>query len=697
MAEVYLAYDTFRRCEVALKVPKTDYLATPAGRQRFRDEARIAHLLCHPNCCQVLDYYEPGSTNNPIQDMYLVLPFYTGGTLQERLRKTTQFDCREAVNLTLALARILAHVHSKLMIHADLKPSNILFADEANTQPILADFGLARDLSNPAMPFPARGDPEGTEKYMAPEQFDPQPNQQIGPACDIWALGVIFYEVLTGLHPFALSHSDDQPTVPQRLFHLNWLRQLNWLFGRSDPVSRSDAARTRPLPLRTAILRNDPDAPSRLRQDIPKALDRICLRALEKSVHKRYASAEEMIGDLERFLGQAPPPRRAVAYRPLDPKKLQLQFVPINAQAPMVLHDTLYLDVGRDVRPGVIDHHHIPNYPGSAATMVMHRRNLLDLSRSQHSVDFTLVLHEHPDLDALLSAYLARYYLVHGDLPEPTAVLCDYLDLVDIGYAGFTLKQPFTLYTGFRRLIQLAANLTKDPTERWRWAVNQGFRMLDFLVEQAPTSVERLLEIDVYNTPGLFTQEDRDHILEDRQKYRDALKNPACAARMGDLHFMGQDGSVRDCVPALFVRCIRKEHSPEGCQYGKDWARTDTELVQFPRPGFVAFSEFIDLERSESGEGKSAPLGRAILSVTPTSRLSLRGLGRDLEAEESRRRLKIFGRDSRVADPWYDGKSHNFTIVDAPRCGSVLTADEIEAVFLRYGQGEATRFGRPYS
>jgi hypothetical protein len=143
----------------------------------------------------------------------------------------------------------------------------------------------------------------------------------------------------------------------------------------------------------------------------------------------------------------------------------------------------------------------------------------------------------------------------------------------------------------------------------------------------------------------------------------------------------------------LLVRDVQNLDDPQRCMYFKDWARSDGEHCP-NRKGFIGLSVFMS-------EGPRS-VRRCILSVTRDSGASLRGLGTLLDRAESERRAEVHGSDDRVtdpatgaarsprpgydnADPWYDGRAHGYTIVDAPRSGTLLTADEIEAIFVRFG------------
>jgi WD40 repeat protein len=276
---VFLAYDPQLGREVALKVPRAEALFTPELRERFLREARAAAILDHPNLVPVFDAAEVG----PV--CYIASAYCPGTTLDAWLKARAEpVPWREAAALVSTLAEAVQHAHSQRVVHRDLKPSNVLLqiagtmdgqsvlqTNLHSAVPKITDFGLAKfDSLEPdteARQYETRtGAILGTPRYMAPEQALGKP-QAIGPAADIYALGAILYEVLTGRPPFVAE------TV------LDTLEQI-----RSDE----------PLP------------PRRLRPKLPRDLETICLCCLQKEPGKRYATAAALAEDLRRFLAGEP-------------------------------------------------------------------------------------------------------------------------------------------------------------------------------------------------------------------------------------------------------------------------------------------------------------------------------------------------------------------------------------------------------
>jgi WD40 repeat protein len=280
---VFLAYDPQLCREVALKVPRPEALATPELRERFGREARAAAALDHPNLVPV---YEAGTEGAVF---YIASAYCPGKTLAEWLRRRSDpVPFRLAAWLLARLAGGVGHAHSRGVVHRDLKPSNVLLETSGsppvddgkradlgpNFIPRVTDFGLAKIQESTDGTFNAgcatqSGAVVGTPRYMAPEQARGQ-SHEIGRAADVWALGVILYELLTGRPPFV--------------------------------------AET-PLEVLEQVRLQEPVPPRRLTPRCPRDLETICLKCLRKEPARRYPSAEALADDLRRF--QAGEPIRA--------------------------------------------------------------------------------------------------------------------------------------------------------------------------------------------------------------------------------------------------------------------------------------------------------------------------------------------------------------------------------------------------
>jgi hypothetical protein len=649
MGTVYRAWDTRLEIDVALKVPRPEIIGVHGVLERFYREARAAARLCHPGLCQVYDIDQWGGHH------YLTMRFIDGRPLTAQPR----LDPRASAALVRRVALAMAEAHRLDVIHRDLKLSNILLTQDG--EPVITDFGIALRLD--AVEWQTEfGAAVGTLPYMAPEQLLGD-REALGPGCDIYALGVIYYHLLTGHLPFT---GRDRKALSRRI-------------AEEPPVS-----------------------PAQSRPDLDPRLETVCLKALAKASRDRFATMREFAEALEEPAGTPAPPVMAAPGRrpPVRPESIRFAFTGLGERAPRWSgpRDRLFLDVGNDLRPGVIDHHHLTAYAGSTAGLVLAHPALLDgavVPTRRPDAPFTIVVHARPDLDCVASAYLATAYLAVQALPPGAEALARYVDLVDAGGPGFTLARPFTLYAAYQHLAdRLGRRAWDSEAAQWQECVRQGLLLVGYVVG-AVARGQALPDVDAFACPGLFGPADRDEVRRDVERYRRKLAEPRTQARVAVFHLPGRFGGVAD-VEALLVRDVQNAGEPDRCVFFKDWARSDAEHSS--GGGFVALSVF-------HTEGPHQ-LRRCILSVRPDAGVTLRGLGAQVDDAEAARRRQVHGVDDRVtdpvtgepkparpgygnADPWYDGRAHGFTIVDSPRSGTLLTADEIEEIFLRFGASAA--------
>jgi hypothetical protein len=261
MGVVYKARQLRLNRLVALKLVRADAEIVPAQRPRFLVEGEALARLQHPNVVQIHDVgFWRGQP-------YFALELVEGGSLAARLAGKP-LPAREAGRLVACLAQAVQAAHAQNIVHRDLKPANVLLT--ADGVPKLSDFGLAKTL-DVDLSLTRTGEVLGTPAYMAPEQALGRP-AQVGPLTDVYALGVILYEMLTGRPPFLAASYQEV------------LQQVSW----HEPVS-----------------------PRRLQPEVPRDLETICLRCLQKEPRKRYASAGELANDVWRFLDN-----RAILARP---------------------------------------------------------------------------------------------------------------------------------------------------------------------------------------------------------------------------------------------------------------------------------------------------------------------------------------------------------------------------------------------
>jgi serine/threonine protein kinase/WD40 repeat protein len=298
---VFLARDVELGRHVALKVPRPETLLTPELRRRFLQEARAAAALSHPG---IVPVYDAGSIG-PV--CYIASEFCAGPTLAQWLSQHGGVSFHLAAEWVALLADAVEHAHQRGVLHRDLKPGNILLAQQDSAAatnrrtdnlvcseqaedrqdclsymaPRITDFGLAKLQSSDATAT-RTGSMLGTAAYMAPEQVEGR-TSAIDRGTDVYGLGAILFELITGQPPFR--EATDIATL-------------------------------------VAVRQRDPARPSELRAGLPPDLEAICLTCLEKDPNKRYSTAANLAGDLRRFLAGEP-----TLVRPLGPLKRSIKWV----------------------------------------------------------------------------------------------------------------------------------------------------------------------------------------------------------------------------------------------------------------------------------------------------------------------------------------------------------------------------------
>jgi len=249
MADVYLAHDRLLDRRVAVKVLAPQFAADATNVERFRREAQAAAGLSHPHIVAVYDWGEEDDTS------FIVMEYVAGQTLREILQTYGRLGSMDAARIAAEIADALAFAHAHGVVHRDVKPGNVLITPQGQVK--VTDFGIAR--ADTSEPLTKTGAVLGTATYFSPEQAQ---GFALDGRSDVYALGVVLYEMVTGVAPFTAS----------------------------SPVS-----------VAYKHVRETPAPPSSLVPDLPGAMDRIVLTAMAKDVDARYASAQDLRADLLRF------------------------------------------------------------------------------------------------------------------------------------------------------------------------------------------------------------------------------------------------------------------------------------------------------------------------------------------------------------------------------------------------------------
>ena len=249
MANVYKAYDAIDQRTVSVKILRDEFLGNAEFLRRFKNESKAIALLDHPNIVQVYDV----SFTNRIQS--IVMEYIDGITLKDYIEQQKTLSWKEAIHFTLQILHALAHAHEKGIVHRDIKPHNIMLLQNGTIK--VTDFGIARFARSEVKTITDRA--IGSVHYISPEQAMGDNTDQ---KSDIYSVGVLLFEMLTGRVPF-----EADTAVSVAIKHI-----------------QSRAVR-----------------PTQLNPSIPKGLEEITLRAMEKEAARRYQSTGAMIADIEKF------------------------------------------------------------------------------------------------------------------------------------------------------------------------------------------------------------------------------------------------------------------------------------------------------------------------------------------------------------------------------------------------------------
>ncbi|MEA2140043.1 MAG: eukaryotic-like serine/threonine-protein kinase [Solirubrobacteraceae bacterium] len=256
MSTVYRAFDTVLERAVAIKLMHREIAADSDQLERFRREARSVARLNHPHIVTVIDAGEEPSEDGDGGTPYIVLEYVEGETLKQLIRREGSLEVTEAIAYAIEIARALGAAHESLIVHRDVKPQNVLISEEGGAK--ITDFGIARTLTEEGLTVAGRV--LGTTDYVSPEQALGQP---VTGQSDLYSLGIVLYEMLTGQIPF---HGDSPVAVAMR-----------------------------------HVREQVPDV-QQLRPDVSAATASVVDRAVAKDLDYRYADADSMAADLEEVL-----------------------------------------------------------------------------------------------------------------------------------------------------------------------------------------------------------------------------------------------------------------------------------------------------------------------------------------------------------------------------------------------------------
>lgn len=249
MAVVYKAYDSIEDRIVAIKILKEEFASNEEFQRRFKNESKAIAVLSHPNIVKVYDV----SFGDLIQ--YIVMEYIEGITLKEYIERTGNLSWNDAVSFAIQILRGLQHAHDKGIVHRDVKPQNIMVLADRTIK--VTDFGIARFARNESQTITDKA--IGSVHYISPEQAKGELTDE---KADIYSLGVIMYEMLTGSLPF-----EAESAVSVAIMQLQ----------------------------------TEPKLPTHINPLIPLGLEQITMKAMQKDVRNRYKSAAEMLRDLEQF------------------------------------------------------------------------------------------------------------------------------------------------------------------------------------------------------------------------------------------------------------------------------------------------------------------------------------------------------------------------------------------------------------
>jgi serine/threonine protein kinase/Flp pilus assembly protein TadD len=561
MGVVYKARQTALKRLVALKVIATGTWARPEEVARFRAEAEAVAQLQHPNIVQI---YEIGEHDGR---PFFSLEYVEGGSLAHRLGGTP-LPPPQAAELVRTLALAMHAAHQRGIVHRDLKPANILLGnreqgtgnrEESRSSlfpvpcslfPKIADFGLAKRLDGDSH-LTQTGQVVGTPSYMAPEQALGQV-RAIGPLADVYALGAILYECLTGRPPFNAAS------------HLETLQQVQW---------------------------QSPVAPARLQPQVPRDLETICLKCLQKEPHRRYASAQALADDLECFLAGRP-----ILARPASVRERALKWAkrrPAVAALLAALAVALLILIGG----GIWSYVRVSQEANKAKKRSRIAQGVIDDMYTKVAEEW---LADEPEKDPLQKEFLRKALdnfqeLAAEDDRDPAIRRETALAHFRMGQLHRTLGQDQEAAAAYRQAIdvqeQLADRFPDEP--RYRQDLANSYNWLGELLRARETSLK---EAEQNYRKALALQESLVQQFPEKMEYRRELARTC--SNLGlvemDTKRLAEAGQDYNRAVDLLEDLVRD--SPTNAEFAFELARTRTNRGVFHR----ARNEFPEAERDYS-------------------------------------------------------------------------------------------------
>jgi formylglycine-generating enzyme required for sulfatase activity len=415
MGVVYRARQLQAKRVVALKMIRAVEHASPYERLRFQIETEAVARLQHPHIVQL---HEVGEVRG---QPFFSLEFCDGGSLTEQLKKK-RLSPREAAELIETLARAMHYAHLRGVVHRDLKPANVLLT--ADGTPKITDFGLAKRIDAEARNVSKSGAIMGTASYMAPEQAAGKV-RDTGPAADVYGLGALLYECLTGRPPFE---------GPQHV-------------------------------VLVSVLNDEPPPPSRLAPKVPRDLETICLKCLRKDPARRYASAEALADDLRRFQAGEP-----VQARPVGRLEHTVKCAKRRPALAALLGVTLLALVALAVLSANLSVARSDAEKQTGIAVTQKEEAQREADKAKKARDFLVSIFELSDANGQRGTMTARQILddaekrVPKEFADQPELQAELLAAIETVYAKITVNAPLAMILEVRGTVQLQS--TKQPNQR---------------------------------------------------------------------------------------------------------------------------------------------------------------------------------------------------------------------------------------